>query len=127
MYGGYRALCIGLVIIAGFTTGCERLKGMVSGFSKKGKPAAKHETSRFSDRERVIAKFGEPKERLGIGKKARSENGIRYNRKWNYYYKSSDSTMPTMRTVYFMDDAVAGSVVRRPDGTVIKEKIKFSY
>jgi len=106
--------------------GCERLKEALGNLSDMVRP--RRETkAQISDRERVLNTFGEPRERIGVGKSAHRENGISYNRKWNYYYSSRAGKKPAMRTIYFMDDRFVGSVVHQPDGTIRKEKIRFPY
>lgn len=106
--------------------GCERLKEAFDDLSRMVRPRGE-KTAQITDRDRVLNKFGEPRERIGMGKAARRENGISYNRKWNYYYSSMAGKKPAMRTIYFMDDRFVGSVLRQPDGAVRKEKIKFPY
>jgi hypothetical protein len=106
--------------------GCERLKETFDKLSLMVRPRAE-DKAQITDRDRVLNKFGEPRERLGIGKAPRRENGISYNRKWNYYYSSRAGSKPAMRTVYFMDDRFVGSVLRQPDGTVRREEIRFPY
>ena len=118
---------LALALLSCGPLGCDRIKEAVEGLTASKKPF-REKSEGFTDREKVLKKFGEPKERIGIGKAVHTENGIRYNRKWNYYYYSSAKTKtPTLRTVYFVDDAFTGSVVRQPDGTIIKEKLKFPY
>lgn len=107
-------------------SGCERLKEAFDGLSDLVRPRG-GKKAQIADQERVLNKFGEPRERIGMGKAARRENGISYNRKWNYYYSSMAGRKPAMRTVYFMDDRFVGSVLRQPDGAVRQEKIRFPY
>ena len=106
--------------------GCDRVKGILEKLPFK-KQAPVEKSAKFSDREKILRKFGNPNEKLGIGETVRSESGVRYNRKWIYYYNSKSPKMPSMRTVYFADGKFTGSVIRQPDGTIIKEKISFPY
>jgi hypothetical protein len=115
-----------LAMIISCGPGCDRIGEWAGNLSFK-KGGKKQEDETFSDRQRVLRKFGEPHERVGIGKRINTENGIKYNRKWNYHYSSTDPKMSSMRTVYFVDDKFSGSVIRQPDGNVIKERIKFPY
>ncbi len=122
--------CIGTASIAigllGGICGCERLKEALGDLSDMVRP--RRETrAKISDQERVLHAFGEPRERIGVGKSARRENGISYNRKWNYYYSNRAGEKPAMRTIYFMNDRFVGSVLHQPDGIVRKEKIRFPY
>lgn len=113
-------------ILLGGLCGCERLKDVFDDLSRMVRPRGEKK-ARITDQDRVFNKFGEPRERIGMGTAAHRENGISYNRKWNYYYSSMAGKKPAMRTVYFMDDRFVGSVLRQPDGTVRKEKVRFSY
>ncbi len=117
---------IALAVTACCLCGCERIKGVLEKLPFK-KRAPVEKAASFSDREKILRRFGNPNEKLGIGEAARSENGVRYNRKWIYYYSSRSPKMPSMRTVYFVDAKFTGSVIRQPDGTIIKEKIRFPY
>jgi len=113
------ALAIGLC-------GCDRVKEVFDKLADSiGRPSGRR--AEVSDKERVLRKFGQPRERLGVGKTVHNENGVRYNRKWNYYYSNKAGGKPLMRTVYFVDDTFTGSVVHQADGTVRKEDIRFSY
>jgi hypothetical protein len=106
--------------------GCDRieegLRSLTHSFRSSGQRSAA-----VSDADRVLRKFGSPRERIGVGKAAHTENGIRYNRKWNYYYSTSPGKKQSMRTVYFLDDRFVGSVVHRPDGTIHRETVTFRY
>jgi hypothetical protein len=121
---------IGVISIAvaliGSLCGCERLKEALGNLGDMVRTRREKKTQ-LSDHERVLRKFGEPRERLGVGKAAHRENGISYNRKWNYYYSSRAGEKPAMRTIYFMDDRFVGSVLHQPDGSIRKEKIRFPY
>jgi hypothetical protein len=127
---GFLSVRLGLITAAAALLwglcGCERLKETFDRLNLMARPRAERK-ARVTDRDRVLNKFGEPRERLGIGKAARRENGISYNRKWNYYYASPAGKKPAMRTVYFMDDRFVGSVLHQPDGTVRKEEVRFPY
>ena len=118
-----RAAC---VAVAAFicSAGCDRVKDAVERFTHRKGPPAKG--AEVTDEQRIVAKFGQPAERLGIGTRIRTEHGIRYDRKWNYYYRAGGPG-PTMRTVYFARGSFTGSVIRRPDGTWIREKVRFAY
>lgn len=119
-------LIVSAVVLLWGLCGCERLKEVLDSLSDKVR-AHREGKTQLTDRERVLRKFGEPRERLGVGKAAHRENGISYNRKWNYYYSSRAGEKPAMRTIYFMDDRFTGSVVHQPDGSIRKEKIRFPY
>lgn len=113
-------------VVMGAGCGCERVKAIAARLREqfRSSPPAR---APISDRERVLRKFGQPRERLGVGKAIRTEQGIRYNRKWNYYYSSRPGEKPVMRTIYFTDDRFTGSVVHQPDGTVRRENVRFAY
>lgn len=113
-------------ILALSAGGCDRVKEVVEGFTRRG-GAAGGKSGEMSDRQRVLRKFGEPAEKRGLGKAVRTEQGIRYNRKWNYYYSTPKGDGPSMRTVYFVDGRFSGSAIRHPDNTWVKENIRFAY
>lgn len=115
-----------VALLACGALGCDRIREFVERMTGAG-TRGERKAAAVSDRERILSKFGEPNEKIGVGKAVHTEHGIRYNRKWNYYYSSGTGESPFLRTVYFMNDAFTGSVVRRPDGTIIKEKIRFAY
>ena len=119
-------LMMSAVVLLWGLCGCERLKEALGNLSDKVW-AHREGKTQLPDRERVLRKFGEPRERLGKGKSARRENGISYNRKWNYYYSSRAGEKPAMRTIYFMDDRFTGSVIHQPDGSIRKEKVRLPY
>jgi hypothetical protein len=128
-YGTRRGLIVMLLslsVCACGITACERIKGILENISFKKRSPEKKSAKR-TDRERILKKFGEPHEKLGIGSTVHTEHGVRYNRKWNYYYSSKTSNAPSMRTIYFVDDTFSGSVIRQPDGTILNEKVKFLY
>jgi hypothetical protein len=104
--------------------GCDRLTEAFRSLGDMVRPR-REKRAQLTDRDRVLNKFGEPRERLGVGRAAHRENGISYNRKWNYYYSSRAGTKRVMRTIYFMDDRFAGSVIHQADGSIRKEKIRF--
>lgn len=108
-----------------FSSGCDKIGESVKGLKDRFY-ARSPKSAYLTDTQRVITKLGEPKEKLGLGKSVRSEQGIRYNRKWNYYYGKPGQAM-TMRTVYFVDGKFTGSVLRQPDGTAQKETLVFPY
>lgn len=115
------ALCLASCLF-----GCERVREVVERIASAVRSPARRSQA-MADTERIVRKFGQPRQKVGMGKAGHTEHGIRYNRKWYYYYSSMGSPKPTVRTVYFMDDRFAGSVIQRPDGTIHKEEIKFPY
>jgi hypothetical protein len=121
---------LGLIVSAaallGSLCGCERLKEFLGDLGDRVR-AHRGTKVHLTDQERVLRKFGKPREQLGVGKAAHRENGISFNRKWNYYYSGKAGEKPAMRTVYFMDDRCTGSVIRQADGSIRKEKIRFPY
>ncbi|MCX6354631.1 MAG: hypothetical protein NTZ78_06980 [Candidatus Aureabacteria bacterium] len=114
-----------LVLAVGLC-GCDRVKELFDKLADSIRPSSGRKAE-VSDKDRILRKFGQPRERLGVGKTVHTENGIRYNRKWNYYYSGKSGEKPLMRTVYFIDDAFTGSAVHQADGTVRKEDIRFAY
>ncbi|MDD5557643.1 MAG: hypothetical protein PHN82_10420 [bacterium] len=106
--------------------GCERVEEAVREIAGRLRPPRRGGTS-MTDADRIIRKFGQPRQRVGVGRGAHTEHGIRHNRKWYYYYASPGGAGETVRIVYFMDDRFAGSVIQRPDGTLIRERITFPF
>lgn len=109
--------------------GCERVQGVLDSlgaFLKTGASSGKR-SGLVGDHERVVRKFGQPREKIGVGKASHTENGISYDRKWNYYYPARPGAKPAMRTVYFLNDRFSGSVIHQADGKIRKEDLRFSY
>jgi hypothetical protein len=104
--------------------GCDRMKEAVGHISRRWRGT--EEKAGATDERRVLEKFGEPAEKLGLGTAIRTEHGVRYDRKWNYYY-SAGGKGPVMRTVYFARGSFTGSVIKRPDGTWTREEVKFAF
>ncbi|MCX6358021.1 MAG: hypothetical protein NT045_09155 [Candidatus Aureabacteria bacterium] len=121
-----RALLV-ISMLALSVQGCDRARELFEHFTEAIRSGGHSKKGPLSDHERILRKFGAPRERLGVGKAVRTENGIRYNRKWNYYYSGRPGKKPLMRTVYFVDEAFTGSTIHGPDGTVRKEEIRFAY
>ncbi|MEI6633271.1 MAG: hypothetical protein WCP22_05555 [Chlamydiota bacterium] len=109
--------------------GCDRVQELLGKIGDLVQPGASsgRRSALVSDHERIVRKFGQPREKIGVGTAAHTENGVRYDRKWNYYYAGRPGSKPTMRTVYFMNERYAGSVLHQPDGKIRKEQIRFSY
>lgn len=114
---------------AGLCCGCDRLQGVLDSLGGVfgGATASGKKSALVSDHARVLRRFGEPREKIGVGRKPRTENGISHDRKWNYYYPSRPGAKPVMRTVYFLNDRCVGSVIHQPDGKIRKETFRFSY
>jgi hypothetical protein len=109
--------------------GCDRVQelfGKIGELMQASAPSGRR-SALVSDHERILRKFGQPKEKIGVGTAPHTENGVRYDRKWNYYYPARPGSKPAMRTVYFLDERYAGSVIRQSDGKIRKEQIRFSY
>jgi len=118
------AVVCSVLVLAG-AGGCDRVEGIYNGLRAKLSSSPRKKPAAAGDRDKVLRKFGQPRERGGLGRAVHTENGVRYNRKWNYYYSSRSGKTPAMRTVYFVDDKFTGSVVRQGDGTIRKEDIRF--
>ena len=106
--------------------GCDKVRATFDDLLSKIKPPPAR-SPRMTDAERILRKFGQPREKQGVGRAVRSEQGISYNRKWNYFYSVRPGEKPCMRTIYFTDDRFTGSVVHRPDGKIQKEDVRFPY
>ena len=109
--------------------GCDRVQeilGKIGDLMQASAPSGRR-SALVSDHERIVRKFGQPREKIGVGTAPYTENGVRYDRKWNYYYAGRPDSKPVMRTVYFLDERYAGSIIRQPDGKIRKEQIRFSY
>lgn len=110
--------------------GCDRVQEIFGKIGDRMQASVRTSGGRsadVSDHERILRKFGVPREKLGMGTATHTENGVRYDRKWNYYYPSSVGARPEMRTVYFLNGRYVGSVLHQPDGKIRKETVRFAY
>ncbi len=109
--------------------GCEKARDLLDRIAgmMESSPRGGRRSPLVSDRERIVRKFGQPREKIGVGRGAHTENGVTYDRKWNYYYPSKRGAGSTMRTVYFLNERFVGSVIRRPGEKARKERVRFTY